>query len=118
LGNQSAVLIELTTTTPTLNVWTYPEGNVLRRLVEKVVIGNKAFSPNAIIVPGPGEMIEKIRQNSDSIGYIPRSWLKDGITVVALDPSIQANLQQPILALAKNDHDVLINNYIACLQEQ
>jgi hypothetical protein len=101
---------------PSLHIWTYPEGHVLRTIVEEVILENGHFSPNAMIASNPGEMVDIILKDPEAIGYIPGSWLKEGIKTIPLDPPIQARMRQPIIALTNQEPDILLSAYLACLQ--
>lgn len=116
LANLEKIRQDFMDAKPSLHIWTYPEGHVLRTIVEEVILENGHFSPNAMIASNPGEMADTILKDPEAIGYIPGSWLKEGIKTIPLDPSIQARMRQPILALTDQEPDILLSAYLVCLQ--
>ena len=116
LANLEKVRWEFLDSQRNLSIWTYPEGHILRTIVEEIILENGHFSPNAMIASNPGEMVDTILQDPEAIGYIPGSWLKEGIHIIPLDPTIQARMRQPILALTHQEPDTLLSAYLSCLQ--
>jgi hypothetical protein len=97
-------------------VLTYPKGDQLRILLQDAVLGAEEITPYALVVSEPGEMVQSILQNTDSIGYIPESWATRDLKVIPLDPGVQETLRLPVLGLTLQEPDGLVRNFLACLQ--
>ncbi len=110
-----SIQYELIALKPNLEIWTYPEGNILRRIVEENILQDGIFSPNAKIASSPSEMVERISQEEKSLGYIPGYWLNENLKIITLDPTIQNKLRQPILALTHLEPNTYTHNFVACL---
>ncbi len=100
----------------TIQVWTYPPNNELRQLFEEGFLAHKAVPPNAMIAPGPAEMITAILQNSSALGYVLDTWVTSQVQVIPLDTATQSALRQPILAVTQGEPDGALREYLACLQ--
>jgi hypothetical protein len=115
-GNLESIRELFTTANPTRMVLTYPKGDQLRILLQDAVLGAEEITPYALVVSEPGEMVQSILQNTDSIGYIPESWATRDLKVIPLDPGVQETLRLPVLGLTLQEPDGLVRNFLACLQ--
>ena len=115
-GNLDSIRELFTAANPARMVLTYPKGDKLRILLQEAVLGAEEITPYALVVSEPGEMVQSVIQNKDSIGYIPESWVTSDLKVIHLDPNIQETLRQPVLGLTLQEPDGLVRNFLACLQ--
>jgi hypothetical protein len=107
-----------TSKTPDIQIWTYPENQEIRKLFDRIVLGEKTESPYGQIVPGPEQMLIEIKRNPGSLGYILHTWITDDVSTFELDSQVNITLQQPVIAQAKKDADKKILNFLGCLQNQ
>ena len=117
LENLETIQEEFTATPPVNKIWTYPLDHPLQKIFNSVILGNQKTTPYAFIAPNPKAMIDSIRLNPPSIGYIPGSWMNEDAKIIAMDPSIQKTLRIPILALTIRNTDMNNQKFIACLQD-
>ena len=98
-------------------IWTYNQGNELRKIFDQAVLGGKVISPYALQAPHPGAMIEAIQANPLAVGYIPESWLLGNIQTITIDRELQTELKYPILALTRGQASEHLAVFIDCLQK-
>lgn len=98
-------------------IWSYDEGNELRSIFDKAVLGEAALSSYVLIAPDPGAMLEAIIADPMAIGYIPKSWLTSGVQKIPIERELRTVFGQPILALTVSEPEGSLKNYLACLQQ-
>ncbi len=101
---------------PALTVWTYPQGHELRRAFDQSVLEGQPTSPMAFLAPNPRAMLTSISSNPDSMGYLPRSWLTEGVQSIPLDEPTQSKMRLPILAVTPQEPAGALRNILVCLQ--
>jgi hypothetical protein len=104
-------------------VWVLPEGEPTRMIFDQVVMQNQSLTTDSMLVPDPSAMLEALSQNIDAIGYIPRSYLNTNnpsysnkVKIVQLEPSIDALLRQPVIALTQGEPKGLLRYLLVCLE--
>jgi hypothetical protein len=98
---------------PAYQAWIYPQGSELSTIFNHHFLANEATSPHLLIAPDPEAMLEAISAQPNSVGFLPQSWLSDGVTVNI----VQGEFRQPILAFTKNEPVGLTVEYLKCLEE-
>jgi hypothetical protein len=101
------------TVEPTYQAWIYPQGSELSTIFRQQILADEATSPHLLIAPDPQAMLEAISTQPNSVGFLPQSWLAEG---VALN-NIQGDYRQPILALTKSEPVGLTVEFLKCLEE-
>jgi hypothetical protein len=103
-------------------VWVLPKGEPTRMLFDQVVIQKQPLTTDAMLAPDPGAMLEAISKNPDAVGYLPGSFLntKDPsfsskVKIVQLEPSLEAELRQPVIAITQAEPEGLLRNLLVCL---
>ena len=115
--DEETILDRYTASQPPGEIWTYPPGHELRLLFDNTFLASQEVSPNALIAPGPAEMMAVISQNTSALGYALQSWVTSQVRTLPIDPAIQASLRQPILAVTLDNPSGFIREYLACLQK-
>jgi ABC-type phosphate transport system substrate-binding protein len=103
---------------PELSVWSYPENSTLRLLFEEIILNGNDITPYASLVPDPESMLEAIRQDKKSIGYLPESWVTEDLTVIELDYATQKELQLPVLGVTESEPEGVVNAILVCMQDR
>ncbi|MFN2150367.1 MAG: hypothetical protein ACK2T5_02140, partial [Anaerolineales bacterium] len=114
--DQDTILKNYTALSPDFQVWTYPSGHELRTLFERDFLASKTQSPEAMIAPGPAEMLAAVSQNPTALGYILDSWVTSELVTIPVDSATQLALRQPILAITRGDPQGVLREYLACMQ--
>jgi len=103
---------------PMYQVWTYGEDNELRSMFDSIVLVKPTTSGYLQLAPDPAAMLEAVTTDPMAIGYIPRAWLGTGeVQLVTIEPELQRDFQQPILALASTEPEGNLKSYLVCLQQ-
>ena len=100
----------------TYQMWTYGQGHELRALFDQVLFGENSIPYHAKLTPDPAGMIEALTTDPMAVGYIPSSWLEQGIQTISLDGDLQTAFEQPILALTHTEPVGNLHKYLVCLQ--
>jgi hypothetical protein len=101
---------------PQMQIWTYSESHEINHIfVEWFLLGERE-SPYGQVVPNPGEMISSIQTSTNSIGYLPKSWVVNDIQTISIYPLVDENLRQPILALVNQNPKGQVRIFLNCLQ--
>lgn len=99
-----------------LPVWTYPENHELRLFLDEIIFQNFELSPNLLVAPTPGEMIEAVASVPGSIGYVPKYGLPDDVETLRIDLEHHATVSRPILAISRLEPHGLTKDFLTCLQ--
>ncbi len=97
---------------PTAQVWSYPPGDDVRVAFEKTLLDGQAIPDGVNLAPDPQAMLEAVAKNAGAIGYVPKSWVTERVSVLNLSGS-----DQPILALAKSEPQGVARQILLCLQK-
>lgn len=93
----------------------YPHDHPLRTLLVADVFKNHAITPNALIVPNPELMINKIENDPQAIGFAPSHAESESVKEVSITPALSP-FQQPIFGVIYDDQNTALTNLFACLQ--
>lgn len=99
-----------------VRVWIYPETNTLSETFKKEVLGEQRFSRLASIAPSPQAMLESVAGDPGAIGFLPRAWISQDVSIIKIDPGLQNNLTKPLLALTPTEPRADLQALLACLQ--
>ena len=97
-------------------VWVYPQDNELQEIVESVILPGRQFSSHAWLAPDAAAMLESIARDPAAIGALPRAWLSEAVKPVEIDQDLRELLIQPVLALAKEEPEGIVREFLSCLQ--
>jgi PBP superfamily domain len=104
-----------------IQVWTYPDGDEARRILDKVIIPVDELTPNALIAPDPQAMLEAIGDDPQAIGFVPQNWLAQSGDNVETHPlhieqNLVEKLHQPVLAITKDEPEGVLRQLVVCMQ--
>jgi ABC-type phosphate transport system substrate-binding protein len=104
-------------------VWTLPEGEPTRVIFDHAAMQTQSLTTESMLAPDPGAMLEAISQNIDAIGYLPGSFLTTNdssytskVKIIQLDPSLEAELRQPVIAITHSEPNGLVRSLLVCLE--
>lgn len=97
-------------------VWVYPPANELQAILESVILEGEKFTSLAWQAPDAAAMLESVAQDPAAIGILPRSWLSGEVKPVDIDRDLEELLLQPVLALAEEEPEGILREFVACLQ--
>jgi len=107
---------EISTLDQQVQVWNYPETNLMSALFSNVILGDRPMSRQALIAPTSQAMLESVSSDPGAIGFIPRSWITGDVQPIQIDPDLQKTLHKPLLALTSTEPTGELNALVACLQ--
>jgi hypothetical protein len=109
---------------PGIEVWSYPNGDALRSLLETLLPGIPRVASQAQIAPDPQGILQKVAANSGAIGYVPGSWLdalgeemSGQVKAIGLENSVAENLIQPVLVISSDPLPLEVRALLVCLQQ-
>jgi len=76
----------------------------------------RRFSSQAWLAPDAAAMLESIAQDPAAIGALPRAWLTKAVKPVEIDVEMRELLSQPVLALAEEEPEGVVRDFLLCLQ--
>src|SRR3990170_5948471 len=97
-------------------VWVYPQNNELLEIVESAILPGRQFSSQAWLAPDAAAMLEAIPKDPAAIGALPRAWLSAAVKPVEIDQDLRESLLPPVLALAKEEPQGIVREFLSCLQ--
>ena len=101
-----------------IEVWGYPDGDEIQKLIDQMVMNREAYSSWVWLAPDPEAMQQAISENTPAIGFIPQAWLTDQLKVLQLSLELQETLHQPILLISKNEPHGGVRSLLFCLQNE
>ncbi len=107
-----------------IQVWVLPEGEPTRTVYDNFVMSTQPLTTEALLAPDPGVMLKVISKDVDAIGYLPGSFLSPGnssfeskVKILQVEPSLDADLHQPVIAIVHSEPKGLLRNLLVCLQD-
>jgi len=107
-----------------IQVWVLPESEPTRTIFDNVVMSIQSLTSESMLAPDPGARLEVISGDADSIGYLPESFLNTSdstsvskIRILQLEPSLEAELRQPVIAITHSVPEGLFRELLVCLQQ-
>lgn len=101
---------------PEYQLWSYPSDSELSNIFDQFVLLGKPSSPHVLIAPDPQAMLMVIRDQPNSVGYIPQTWLRENTALNTIVDSYPDEFKQPILALTNGEPFGLTRELLACIQ--
>lgn len=98
-------------------IWTYNNGNELRAIFDRAILGEVAVSAYAMLAPSPSAMLEVIAAEPMAIGYVPASWVTGDVQRISIERELQTAFEHPILALTNTEPEGNLERYLICLQQ-
>lgn len=92
------------------NVWVYAEEEEMQEVFEQFAMKSRSLSPFARIAPNPTVMLQKLEENPDAVGVIPKSLLHQNLK------EIYSVGVFPVLAIVKTEPQGSMKQLLACLQ--
>jgi hypothetical protein len=101
-----------------IEAWAYPAGEDVQEVFESAVFtGTAPASDKAWLAPDPRAMREAIAGNPAALGFLPRSWLDEGVRALPISGLEAGDLRQPVLALSKSEPIDPEKALLICLQQ-
>jgi len=104
-------------------LWTYPQGDEIRRAFEIVSLQGGSSSAQPMLAPDPQAMLEAVGADPDAVGYIPRSWMANlgtepasKLKVITLDSNQSQALHLPVLAVSPLEPQGSGRALLVCLE--
>jgi len=97
-------------------IWIYPEGNLLSEVFKLEVLAGRGYTSLASVAPSPQAMLEAVESTPGAIGFTPRAWISQEVSIIEIDPALQSKLNRPLLALTKTEPKAELQALLACLQ--
>jgi hypothetical protein len=115
--DMDGIKAQFTASKPQMQIWTYSEKHEIKRIFDEWFLLGEKTSPYGQVVPNPGEMLNSILIETNSIGYLPISWASEDIQIIPIQPSVQETLRQPVLALTNHNPEGQMLIFLNCLQD-
>jgi hypothetical protein len=100
-----------------IRVWSYPEGDDVRQLMEHILLNGRSITPSSRLVPDEQAMIDAVMSDPSAIGFITDITNPDGVQILAVAPSDGFTLPQPILASLSAKAPETIKPLLVCLSQ-
>jgi len=97
-------------------VWVCSQANGLQEILESVILQGGRFSSHAWLAPDAAAMLASIALDPAAIGALPRAWLSGAAKPAEIDQDLGELLLQPVLALAKEEPQGIVREFLSCLQ--
>jgi hypothetical protein len=101
-----------------IHVWSYPEEDDVRQLIEQTLLNGRTIASSSRIVPHEQAMIAAVMADPSAIGFITDLSTPTGVHILAIEPSEVFNLAQPILASLSLKAQQDIKPLLACLSQK
>jgi len=101
---------------PDFDIWIYPESSPIRNVFDENVLGNAEITTFAFLASDPESMFAAVSLHTNTIGYLPESWITEDIAVVELDEKIQSEMKIPVLGITESEPRGLVRSILVCMQ--
>jgi hypothetical protein len=101
-----------------IRVWSYPEGDDVRQLIEHILLNGHSITPSGRLVPDEQAMIDAVMSNPSAIGFITDITTPNGVQILAVEHSDGFTLPQPILASLSAKAQEAIKPLLVCLSQR
>jgi hypothetical protein len=105
------------TTASPIHVWSYPQGDDARGLVEENLLSGRSITPASHLAPDRQAMLEAILGDPTAIGYILESTTPSTGDATQVEPKIVYSVDQPILTSFLAEPEGAIKALVKCLSE-
>jgi ABC-type phosphate transport system substrate-binding protein len=107
-----------------IQVWVLPVGDTARQVFDSAVIPSQSISPNALLAPDAGAMLEAVAGDEYAIGYLPASFITSSdpslsvrIKLIKIDNLPAERFTLPVITVTDEEPEGLTRQLIICLQE-
>lgn len=107
---------EIGTLDQDVEVWIFPENNLLSETFQVGVLGGERFTRLATIAPSSEAMLDSIANQPGAIGFLPQSWISADVQAVQIPEAQQLSVRKPLLALVQAEPQGDLAALVACLQ--
>jgi hypothetical protein len=97
-----------------ISLWAYIEDDPVQKAFESVLSDIPLKFRSVNIAPDPKAMVATIKSDPNALGFIPRSWLVDGIKELTITPPLMDSY--PILAILPDQMNDPSRSLVGCLQ--
>ena len=101
-----------------INLWTFPQGNDIYKVFASVFLQGKPVTSFSHVAPTPTAMLQAVAEDEGAVGFLPKSWLSEGVTTIPVSYVKRDAMRLPLLALAKSEPSGIARNFLACLQSE
>lgn len=95
----------------TVQVWAYAAGEDIQQAFEAAVMGGRAVTSYARLAVDPGHMLEALLADVNAVGFLPRSFLTDGLKELYYAGSV------PVIVQTVLEPQGMPRELIACMQK-
>jgi len=99
-----------------ISVLVFSEGSFLQKLLRETILGSDFASPEAVIAPGPKEMLQALSINPASIGFIPSTWLGASLKPITLSDGSTNPINIAIIASTRVEPKENLEAWFLCVQ--
>jgi hypothetical protein len=96
---------------PSVQVWVYASEEDVQVVFDQFVMEGRSVTSSARLAVNPQQMSDRLVNEPDTVGILPRHWKAGDVRVVYLVATV------PVLALTKSEPQAAIKELIACLQK-
>lgn len=100
-----------------VHVWTYPQGDDVRELIEVLVLNGRLISAANHLVPDSQAMLEAVTEDPSAIGFILSDLPHSGVKNLTLNQVGEISLSQPILASVASEPEGATKVLLNCLSQ-
>ena len=97
-------------------VWVYLQANGLQEILESVILQERGFGSHAWLALTQPPCWNRSPRTPAAIGALPRAWLSEAVKPAELDQDLKELLLPPVLALAKEEPQGIVREFLSCLQ--
>jgi hypothetical protein len=101
----------------TIQVWSYPEGDDVRGLVEELLLNGRSMTATNWLAPDGQAMVEAVLGDPSAIGFIAEGTPHTGVSEVQIEPMNTINMTQPILASLPSTPEGAVKDLLTCLSQ-
>jgi hypothetical protein len=104
-------------------VWVLPDGDPVRTAFDSSLMQSTSVTSEAMLAPDPVAMLDSVARDPNAIGYLPGSilitcdpTLVSKVKTIQLDEALEEDLNQPVIALTKDEPQGLMRELLVCVQ--
>jgi hypothetical protein len=101
-----------------INIWSYPVGDDVRRMVESVLLNGRQITPRGFNVPDEKAMIEAVNNDPAAIGFLLNIHPQSEIKSLQIVPAGKVTQAQPVIASFITVPEGYLKDLMVCLSKQ
>ncbi len=94
-----------------VQVWVYASGEDVSEVFDQFVMKGRSVSSSASVAVSPQQMSDVLNSESNTVGILPKHWKAGDVREVFSVATV------PVLAIAQDEPQGVINQLIGCLQK-